>query len=193
MSAIPVHKLSVEEYLALDRAAEQRSEYRDGEIFPFVAATWEHACVAANAGRRLSERLDGHACQVADSSIRIRVSPTKFVYPDLVIVCGNPAFNDEVRDTITNPKVIVEVVSPSTADYDYGGKFALYRSLASFEEYLLIAQDEPRIEVFRKTEDRRWILTSYEGIEATVRVESLDISLPLSEIYMGVALRSVSD
>jgi Uma2 family endonuclease len=90
------------------------------------------------------------------------------------------------------PKVIVEVLSTSTADYDYGGKFALYRSLASCEEYLLIAQDEPRIEVFRKTEDRRWILTSYEGLDATVRVESLDISLPLSEIYMEVALRTVS-
>jgi Uma2 family endonuclease len=192
MGAIPVHKLSVEEYLALDRAAEQRSEYYDGEIFPVVAATWEHARVAANAVRRLSERLDGHACQAASSSIRIQVSPTKFVYPDLVVVCGNPAFADEARDTITNPKVIVEVLSPSTADYDYGGQFALYRSLASFEEYLLIAQDEPRIEVFRKTEDRRWILTSYEGIENTVRVESLDISLPLSEIYMGVALRTVS-
>ena len=141
---------------------------------------------------RFSERLLGHPCQVANSSIRIRVSPTKFVYPDLVVVCGNPAFTDELRDTITNPKIIVEVLSRSTADYDYGGKFSLYRSLVSFEEYLLIAQDEPRIEVFRKTEDRRWILTSYEGIEDTVRVESLDISLPLSEIYMGVALRTVS-
>src|SRR5215207_8653078 len=108
MTATPVHKFSVEEYLALDRSAEQRSEYYDGEIFPVVAATWEHARVSANAVHRFSERLLGHSCQVANSSIRIRVSPTKFVYPGLVVVCGNPDFTDEVRDTITNPKVIVE-------------------------------------------------------------------------------------
>ena len=186
---MPIPKLSVEEYLAVDRAAERRSEYHDGELFPVPAASWAHARVSANTIHRFSERLYGHPCHVADASVRLRVSPTQFVYPDLVVVCGDPAFTDEEQDTITNPKVIVEILSPSTADYDYGGKFALYRRLPSFEEYLLIAQEEPLIEVFRKTPDGRWILSSYAGLESTVRVESLDIALPLAEIYFEAAAR----
>jgi Uma2 family endonuclease len=187
MSASPIPKLSVEEYLALDRVAEIKCEYHDGEIFPVVAVTFEHARVTANTVYRFSERLYGKPCRVLNSPIRLRVSPTKFVYPDILVLCGKPDLTDDIKDTITNPKVIVEILSPSTADYDYGGKFALYRGLPSFEEYLLIAQDEPRIEVFRKTPDSRWILTSYVGLEATVRVESLDIDLPLAEIYFEAA------
>ena len=187
MSAMPVPKLSVEEYLALDRVAEVRSEYHDGELFPMLATTWEHGRIAVNTARRLSERLDGRPCRVANSTVRVRVSPTNFVYPDILVVCGKPAFADNEQDTINNPKVIVEILSPSTAGYDYSGKFALYRRLPSFEEYLLIAQDEPRVEVFRKTPESRWLLTSYEGLESTVHVESLDIDLPLAEIYFEAA------
>jgi Uma2 family endonuclease len=182
----PILKISVEEYLAFDRAGQLRSEYHDGEVFPKIAASWAHARISTNALRRLAERLDGTTCQVADSSVRVRVGPTKFVYPDMLVVSGKPVFTDEVLDTITNPKVIVEVLSPSTADYDYGGKFALYRGLPSFEEYLLIAQDEPRIEVFHRAPDGRWILSSYEGLESVARVESLEIELPLTEIYFEV-------
>jgi Uma2 family endonuclease len=183
MSAGSVPRLSVEEYLAIDRAAGRRSEYYDGEIFPVIAASWEHGRIALNAAHLLFDRLRGRPCRAVDSSVRVRVGPTKFVYPDFAVVCSQPVFIDEEQDTILNPKVIVEILSPTTSDYDYGGKFALYRSLASFEEYLLVAQDEPRIEVFRKTPDRRWILTSYVGLDAIVRVESLQIDLPLAEIY----------
>jgi Uma2 family endonuclease len=187
MSAISVPKLSVEEYLALDRVAEIKSEYYDGEIFPVLAVTFEHSRVTANTVYRFSERLHGKPCRVMNSPIRLRVGPTKFVYPDILVICGKPAMTDDVNDTLTNPKVIVEILSPSTADYDYGGKFALYRTLPTFEEYLLIAQDEPRIEAFRKTPDGRWILSSYVGLEATIRVESLEIDLPLAEIYFEAA------
>jgi len=186
MSASPVPKLSVEEYFALDRVAEVRSEYYDGEMFPVITAGWEHARVAVNIGRRLAERLDRHPCRAVNSTVRLRVGPARFVYPDFMVVCGRPVFTDDKQEAITNPKVIVEILSPSTADYDYGGKFALYRTLPSFEEYLLIAQNEPRIEVFRKTPDG-WLLSSYVGLEATVRVESLEIDLPLSEIYFEAA------
>jgi Uma2 family endonuclease len=187
MSAMQVPKLSVEEYLAMERATDSRSEYHDGEIFPVVAATWEHARVAANVGHCLSGRLGDGACHLVNSSIRVQVSPSRFVYPDFAVVCGKPVFTDQMRDTYTNPKVIVEVLSPSTRDYDYGGKFTLYRLLPSFEEYLLIAQDEPRIEVFRKASDEEWILKIYKGLEATVRVQSLNIELRLAEIYFEVA------
>jgi Uma2 family endonuclease len=186
MSAIPVPKLSVEEYLVMDRAAEIKSEYYDGEVFPILAASVQHGRVLTKITSRLDAKLSGSPCFLVASPIRVRVSPAKFLYPDLLVICGGAVVTDEVQDTVTNPKVIVEILSPSTADYDYGSKFAFYRRLPSFEEYVLIAQDEPRIEVFRKTADNRWILTSYEGLESTARVESLEIELPLSEIYLAV-------
>ena len=186
MSASPIPKVSVEEYLAAERATEGRSEYHDGEVFPMEATSWEHSRIAFNAAFSISERLKGTTCQLAGPTIRVRVAPTKFVVPDILVVCGKPVFTDEEHDTITNPKVIVEVLSPSRVDYDYGRKFALYRGLACFEEYLLIAQDEPRIEVFHRAPDGRWILSSYEGLESIVRVESLKIELPLAEVYFEV-------
>ena len=186
MSALPVTKLSVEEYLAIDREAEFRSEYHDGELFPVEAVTWEHGIVHANLCRRLTERLEHSPCRVSVSPPRVRTSPTKFVVPDIVIVRGKPALTDEHQDTLTNPKVIVEVLSPSTANYDYGEKFRQYRHLESFVEYVLAAQDEPRIEVFRKASGKRWEINTYEGLEAVALIETLSISLPLSEIYAGI-------
>ena len=186
MGALPVTKFSVEEYLAIDRAAEIPSEYHDGEIFPLLATSLQHSLLHANLCRRLSERLDHTPCHVAGSSIRVRTSPTKFVIPDIAVYCGKPALTDEYQDTLTNPKVIVEILSPSTADYDYGGKFIQYRQLESFEEYVLVAQDKPRVEVFRKAGDKHWTITTYEGLDAVAAVETLSISLPLIEIYSGI-------
>jgi len=187
MSASPIPKMTVEEYLAFDRASESRLEYHDGEVFPVVAATFEHGRIAINMARRLAERLDGTPCRALDSSVRLRVSPTQFVYPDFVVFCGKPDLADDFHDTILNPKVIFEILSPSTANYDYGGKFALYRRLPTFEEYVLIAQDAPRIEIFRKRADNSWVLTSYEGLESTAPIESINISLSLAEIYFEAA------
>jgi len=186
MGALPVQKLSVEEYLALDRASESRMEYHGGEVFPMVASSLAHAVLQINAGRRLAERLDGTPCRTAGSAVRVRVSSSNFVYPDVLVYCGKPALTDENGDTLTNPKVIVEILSPSTEDYDYGGKFILYRSLESFEEYLLVSQHSPRVEVFLKAPDGSWNLTTYEGLDTVVPVKSLNISIPVSELYEGV-------
>ncbi len=176
----------MEEYLALDRAAEVPSEYYDGEIFPLAAVSWEHSVISANVVSLLQGRLGKSPCFVANSPLRVRVSPTKFLIPDLMVVCGKPALTDEHQDTVTNPKVIVEILSPSTADFDYGAKFILYRKLESFEEYLLVSQDRARVEVAHKTADKRWVISTYEGLEAVVNIESLSISLPMAEIYRGV-------
>lgn len=193
MSAMPVAKLSVDEYLAYDRAAEERNEYYDGQMFPVVAASLAHSLLQVNTGRRLAERLDGTPCRVTMASLRVRVSPSKYVYPDLLVYCGKPALTDEHKDTITNPKVIAEVLSPSTGDYDYGKKFIFYRSLASFEEYLLVSQDLPRVEVARKTPEGRWVLSTYEGLNAAVNVESLGISMPMAQLYEGVEFSSSTE
>jgi Uma2 family endonuclease len=193
MSALPVPKISVEEYLALDRAADVPSEYHDGEMFPVQAVSLQHSIIGVKTGRCLDRQLEKTACHVAGSGLRVRVSPTKFVTPDLLIFCGKPALTDEHHDTLTNPKVIVEILSDTTADYDFGHKFMLYRKLASFEEYVLIAQDRPRVETFRKTAQNRWVLTTYEGLDAVAPLETLGISLPLAELYEGVELPEIVD
>ena len=186
MSALPITRLPVEEYLALDRAAELPSEYHDGEMFPILSGSLPHSLLQFNFGRRLAERLDGTPCRLAGASLRVRVNATKYVYPDVLVYCGKPELTDEHSDTITNPKVIVEILSPSTEDYDYGKKFILYRSLPSFEEYVLVAQDQPRVEVSRRTPENRWVLTTYQGLDITVQVESLGISIPMAEIYTDI-------
>lgn len=188
MSAGPVAKLSVEEYLALDRVAEVKSEYHDGEMFRLVAVTWAHALIGLHVAVLLDRQLAKTGRQVVPSGLRVRVSPTKFVVPDLLVVCGKPELTDAHNDTITNPKVIVEILSPSTADYDYGGKFNLYRRLPSFEEYVLISQDRARVETFRKTPANEWVLHTYDGLDATVRIECLGVSVELREAYEGIEL-----
>jgi len=188
MATIPATKVSVEEYLALDRTAEIPSEYYDGELFPLAAVSVRHSIISANIVRMLGNRLEKTPCRVANSPLRVRVSPTKYVIPDMMVICGKPVLTDEYQDTVTNPKVIGEVLSPSTADYDYGEKFILFRKLESFEEYLLVAQDRARVEVFHKKADKHWAITTYEGLDAVVNIESLTMSLPMTEIYSGVEL-----
>ncbi|MFN7924986.1 MAG: Uma2 family endonuclease [Bryobacteraceae bacterium] len=114
------------------------------------------------------------------------MSATKYVYSDIVVICGKPAFTDEQVDTVTNPKLIVEVLSPSTANYDYSEKFAAYRGLPSLEEYVLVAQRRPLIDIFRRTPDNKWLLSSFEGLDSSAELTSLGISLRLADIYAGV-------
>jgi Uma2 family endonuclease len=125
-------------------------------------------------------------------TLRVRVSPTKYVIPGMLVICGKPMLTDERNETVTNPKFIVEILSPSTENYDYGTKFILYRELESFEEYMLVSQDKARVEVMLKTPDKRWLITTYEGLDATVVLESLNISLPMSEIYRRVELPALN-
>ena len=185
MGAAAVLKISVEEYLAADRVAEIPSEYYDGEVFPISAVSWHHGVIAGNTGHGFAGRLACGPCRLA-MRVRVRVTKAHFVFPDLVIVCGKPALTDEAADTITNPKVIVEVMSPPTSDYDHGAKFALYRRVPSLEDYVLIAQDQPNVEVFHKTPEGGWLLNTYEGLEAVAAIASLEIALPLAELYAGI-------
>ncbi len=185
MGAIPKMKLSVEEYLYLDEAAEHKSEYHNGEIFPVVDATEEHAGIAANLGMVFGHRLRASGCRRLQF-LRVRVSPTQYVYPDFAVVCGKSQFAQEDADSLINPKMILEILSPSTADFDHGGKFELYRNLHSFEEYLLVSQDEPRVEIFRKQSPSSWSMNIVRGLDETVHVTSLGIEFPLNELYEGV-------
>ena len=182
MNALPIPRLSVEEYLAADLVSDRPLEYHDGEIFPIAEASLRHAAIEVNVGSLLKQRLSGTTCNVI-GTMRVRISQTQYVQPDIIVYCGQPTLTKESEPSLTNPKVVFEILSPSTADYDYGGKFQLYRQLPSFEEYVLVAQDQPRVEVFRRMPDGKWLLSTYEGEESTAAVESLDMQLPLREIY----------
>jgi Uma2 family endonuclease len=185
MGALAVGRITVEEYFAMAEASDLPLEYHDGEVFPRVEATLQHAIISVNASRRLAERLDGSPC-IAAGNLHVRTSASNYVIPDITVVCGGFTLAAESKDAATNPKVIVEILSPTTADFDHGGKFALYCQLPSFTEYVLIAQDAPNIEVFFKVSDVKWILTKYDGIQSIVKIESLGIEIPASEIYQGV-------
>ncbi len=145
MGANPLFAVTVEQYLCLDEAAERKSEYHDGELFPIVDATPAHSRLAFNIAAILHGRLKkGCAGMIAP---RVRVSLTRFVYPDAAIVGGEAQLS---ADSLANPRTVIEILSPLTEGFDAGGKFKLYQLLPSFEEYLLIAQDQPRVELFRK-------------------------------------------
>ena len=116
----------------------------------------------------------------------MRVNHATYLYPDIFVVCGKPSVTEENANTITNPKTIIEALSPSTMDYDYGTKFELYRQLSSLEEYVLVAQDQQSIEVFRRMTNQEWRLLRYDGAETVLPLESLNISIPLREIYEGI-------
>jgi Uma2 family endonuclease len=186
MGAIPVTKLSVEEYFDLDSAAELPSEFHDGEMLPIEAATPQHGIIALNVGRRLMEKLERTSCLVSGQA-RVRVSPDRFVVPDVTVWWNASARQESLQESIANPKVIVEVLSRSTMNYDYGEKFMFYRCLESLQNYLLVFQDRPRVEVFHLEPETGWVLNTSEGLESSVSIKSLDLSLPLAQIYAGLA------
>lgn len=185
MSAFPVPKISVEEYLEAELRAERPSEYHDGEIFPAEAVSLNHARINLNLKALLLQRLLSAPCELFED-IKVRADDAHILIPDAVVVCGKPNLLREAEAVISNPKLIFEVLSRSTASYDYGDKFLLYRKLESFDEYVLVAQDTPRVEVFRKQESGDWLLSSYQGMEAGFSLNSVGVTLALAEIYARV-------
>jgi Uma2 family endonuclease len=178
-----------EEYLALERQAEHKSEYYDGEIFAMTGASEKHNLITLNIASELRAQLKKRDCKTYSNDMRVYVPATGlYTYPDVVVVCGQPQFQDEHLDTLLNPVLIVEVLSKSTARYDRAGKFSDYRSIPSFAEYLLVAQDEHRVEYYARQPDSRWLLTEYRSLADVVQLDSIQCSLALTEIYDKVEL-----
>jgi len=191
MSAQPQPRLSPEEYLALERAAEFKHEYYDGHMYAMSGGSYPHGQILVNLSAMLREALKGRGCRVTSSDVRFRVSPQGLcTYPDVMVVCGSPRFADNQKDTLLNPLLIAEILSPSTEAHDRGLKFAQYQQLASLEEYVLISQTEPRVESFRRQPDGKWLYSDVRGVTAVCRFDSLDCEIPLSEIYDQVPFDS---
>ena len=182
-------RFTPEEYLALERKAERKSEYFNGEIFAMAGASPQHVLIVTNVVAELRGQLKTSPCTVYSTDLRLKISATGlYTYPDVIVVCGEPQFDDDHKDTLLNPTLIVEVLSESTKDYDRGGKFEQYRMIESFVEYVLIAQDKRHVEHFVRQAGNRWLLSETNRLEDTIELTSIACNLMLTEVYDKVEL-----
>ena len=187
MSAQPQPRLTPEEYLELDRAADFRSEYYDGQMYAMSGGSPTHGRIIGNLTGELHIALKNGPCDVIPNDLRLRVSPAGlYTFPDVVVVGGEMKFADARNDTLTNPTALAEVLSPSTEAYDRGFKSAQYRTIESLEEYAFVSQREPRVEVYRRQPAGGWLLKEFTGLESVCRFESLHCEIALAELYAQV-------
>lgn len=190
--------LSPEEYIAVERKAKPdantvRNEYIQGKIIPMSGASFTHNLIKGNIFVQLHNRLMESGCVVFANEMRVGIPSAKsYFYPDVGVVCDEPRFEDNVFDTLLNPIVIVEVLSPSTEGYDRGEKFSRYRQLDSLKEYILVSQDSVNVERFLRKSDE-WSYTFFQGLEQQLPLTSLQCELPLQEIYGRVTFPEVSE
>jgi Uma2 family endonuclease len=176
-----------QDYLSLERQADSKSEYLDGIIVAMAGASREHNLIAGNLAGEVRAQLKNRSCESYTSDMRVLVSRTGlYTYPDVTVVCGEPLFLDDKRDTLLNPTVIVEVLSPTTESYDRGKKFGHYRRLESLQEYIIVAQDEVFVERYLRQGDN-WILTDLRSMDDTLSLPSIDCHIPLREVYARIA------
>lgn len=181
--------ISPEEYLRLERQADYRSEYLNGEIFAMSGASRAHNLITTNINRDISQQLMGRACESYAGEMRVKVRPAGlYTYPDVVVVCGEPQFEDEELDTLLNPTVLLEVLSKSTERYDRMSKTFYYRSIESMTEHLLVAQHQVRVEQYVKQPTGEWLLIEHTSPEQLVQLASIGCALELPRVYDKVTL-----
>jgi Uma2 family endonuclease len=184
MASQPVTKLTEEEYLRLERAAEYKSEFIGGEIFAMPGGSFRHSSLAAKWITQFNNRLQGRGFTVCTSDARVRTPSTgSYVYPDVSVVCGEPVAHAGSDDILTNPKIIVEVLSPSTSSYDRGEKFELYREIPSLNDYVLAHTNAVHVEHFSRQSDGSWIFREYKGDDSTIALNSINCTVPLADVY----------
>jgi Uma2 family endonuclease len=191
MASQPKTRYTPEEYLVIERGSDAKHEYHNGETFAMSGASKWHVSIVTNLVVELGSQLKAGPCTVYSTDLRVRVAPEGlYTYPDVIVLCDEPRFIDEQQDTLLNPAMIIEVLSESTKDYDRGGKFELYRTIDSFVEYLLIAQDRPHLEHYVRQPDKSWVLHETNNLEDTIELKSVPCSLRLSDVYNKIDLPS---
>ena len=187
VSTQPRRRMTAEEYLAAERIAETKSEYFDGEVFAMSRASEEHNLIVTNLIVALGTQVRGGPCRVYPSDMRVKVEAGRlYTYPDVAVVCGKSQLEDQHFDTMMNPTVLIEVLSPSTARWDKGQKSEIYRRLDSLRDLLLIAQDQPEVLRYHRQSDRDWLLTEFRGLDQRVELHSIGCTLALTEVYLNV-------
>ena len=188
MATAAEHIYTPEEYLALERGADHRSEYVNGRIYAMAGASRRHNLIALSLGSEIRAALRGRPCEAYVSDMRVKVAATGFyTYPDVVAVCGVPELEDRHGDTLLNPALIIEVLSDSTANYDRGEKFTHYRQMESLREYVLVAQDEVRVQRYLR-DGERWMFAETRDLDGVLPLESIGCSVPMREIYARVEI-----
>ncbi len=187
MSADPQPETGIEGYLAFERRSETRHEYVDGAIVAMSGASRAHGRISWNISGTLYPQLESQGCEGFVADMRVHVPVTdRYTYPDLVVVCGEPQFEDAELDTLLNPTLIVEVLSPSTEDRDRGSKLFQYRSIPSLEVILLVAQDKLHVEQFVRQQDGSWLLTDVDNLHSVVELPAIGSHLALADVYRRV-------
>ena len=187
MSSAAKTKLTVAEYLAFERSSESKHEFFDGELFAMTGGTPAHSLIASNFIREAGNALKDRPCVVYTSDLRVKVNATGlYTYPDVTIVCGEQQFDDDQRDTLINPTIVVDVLSKSTASYDRGPKSKHFRKIDSLQALIFIEQDSPAVEVYYRQSDGKWILYDATELTESIAIEPIGISIPLAEIYRNV-------
>jgi Uma2 family endonuclease len=186
VSVAPQLRMTEDEYLAFERASEEKHEYIDGEIFAMSGATREHGLISLGIGAELRAVLRGRRCEVYNNDVRVYMPGSRrYVYPDASVACGRPQFKDKKLDTLLNPRIIVEVLSPSTEDYDREDKFNHYKPIPSLAHYVIASQEKPLVEVFTRQADGSWSLETYEAGQKFA-LPALECEIEVDQVYAGV-------
>jgi len=188
MSIRPKPYITPQAHLAAERTGEIKHEDYDGQVYAMAGASERHHLIAMNIGASLHGQLRRRTCTVYPSDLRIKVSPLGFyTYPDISAVCGAPQFEETHRDTLLNPTVLVEVLSPSTENYDRGRKFQFYRGLSSLREYVLVTQESVHIEHYARQPDGRRVLSESDQPDALFHLTAIDCTLMAADVYEKVS------
>jgi Uma2 family endonuclease len=185
----PVKRYTPQEYYVLERAAEYKSDYYQGEIFNMSGGTANHSLISMNVGREVGNLLKGKPCRAYESNLRLAILATGLrCYPDVSVYCGPLEFDpeDKSAETATNPTLVFEVLSKSTEGYDRGTKAENYRQIPSLRAYVLVSQRGPHVEIYERQTSGAWLLRDADGLDAALTLPAIGVDLPLSEIYAGV-------
>jgi Uma2 family endonuclease len=190
MSVVLQPRLSFDDWLAIERTTtDQCSEYVAGEVFAMAGGTEEHNLIVLDVGAELRSQLKGRPCRVYPSDMKVRIAANDVAaYPDVMVICGERQFHDGRRDVVTNPTLIVEVLSDSTEAYDRGDKFRHYRSIESLRAYLLLSQSRVQAELFLRQPDGTWSLSSYQDPSESIPLRVIEAELALAEVHDKVDL-----
>jgi len=194
MSIAQKTALTPQQYLEQERQAELRSEYFDGQLLAKTGSSADHCTIVGNIAVGIRQQFRNRTCEVFMNMMRIKViKSSSYFYPDVVAVCGKPQFEDKEQDVLLNPTMIIEVLSPSTEQYDRSTKFEHYRSIESLVDYILVAQDKIHVEHYVRQSDRSWLFSEYKSAEEKIQIASIGCELSVAEIYEKVEFESQSE
>ena len=187
MSALPKQRLFTdEEYLILEERATRRSEFYFGEIFAMAGATRRHNVISTNVTASLHAQLRRRPCEVYQNDMRVKIHKNFYTYPDVVVVCGEPKIERRRGETLLNPTVLIEVLSPSTEQFDRSEKAKNYRTIASLQELILISQHKPNIEHYARQSTGAWLISEITDAQTVLRLDSIECRLDLADVYEKV-------